>query len=619
MGSLQKLRYFLVHSLPHVLVVISMLMNTRNDKCFTRISIQFLAAFIFNLATARIWPRLNIYSGSGSKEPGNSVSTKITIFPKKLRTNIRLFFASILFFGHILLFNYGKSSNSIANGIVFIFIRIFATFTSGGFNFSGKIIDVASSSIMLLSIMITAYSANLNIIYITGSIVCQLLGLTYFKMIIPAFQHVSRAAITTSLISFVLSSVCAVLIEGIDLNTQCIVSMLIGIMLWNPLSLSSMTRKNIEKKLYLLNYRLVIPIAFTLILHVFFRNYSIPISSLFSTAIIYCICYSASINFSDYFTSHPFMNSKSTLFFVISIFNLLAILIQCLTYSHTKSLYAASDCLFFLICLKWTLNEIWKTLSRKPTHEFPYGMGRISHIFSFSLSIIVFFFSFNIFRLIFFTKVAFIPTSFISTIIPLLHHIVIFSIFMLYPRKGSSSLKSIANAINFNACKDQQQTEINRVDAVDLICLICSVLGTILYNRNFDRVTSFIMTVTTLKIAFDAIRESAYVLVCAVPSKMVENLFEFKQEVESLGFVTAEPKINAWQNDDVLSIGSAKIDIQKDSVANTQQFLLFIISKFQKIGVLDVTVELGNREEAKLPEYGKDPISSGRNPSFIQI
>ncbi|EAY06794.1 hypothetical protein TVAG_103440 [Trichomonas vaginalis G3] len=188
----------------------------------------------------------------------------------------------------------------------------------------------------------------------------------------------------------------------------------------------------------------------------------------------------------------------------------------------------------------------------------------------------------------------------------MIFHMLIVAFFAIYP-KNSSSNKSVANAINFNAYQEQTTTINMSVIAEDIVSLLCSFIFLFSKNRTLDKILALVIIGVTIKLTLDSLKETISILICATPNKIRPEMPEFCNEIKSIGFVANIPVISAWQNDEFLLVGSAKIDVQKDSVTNTQQFLLFIISKFQKLGILDVTAEIKG-VDVDTPKYGKDVI-----------
>ena len=614
MGFLSEIPNFLAIFIPNVLLLVGFVLDSNENSIWLKNSIYFFAAFLFSAVTRKILPKISVFASNSSKETNIDLSFRQIIFPKKSRNLFRLIFTTFFTILHVILFEKSKGNSKLGNGIILIFIRFFCSISSNVFKSKKKFGFFIASVVVFISILIVGYSSNMQMIYLFLSLISCWFSLTYFKMLIPSLHNSAAVSTSVTLYSTFITFAIGVVVEKFNLNFNIMKAMLSGIFIYSAPHFALMSRKNNEKIAFL-SYS-ILPVIVSFILQQFVvKNDPLPFVSLLTSIFIYISCVLATFKYSDFIRIHPFSTAKSSLSFIFTIFIIFTAIIQYILYLKSNTTWRLADCIYLIICINWTLSEVWKTISRKVTIQFSYGLGRISHIISFSLAILVVFLSIFVIKNVFFSFSSIKKLSQFYSFPSMLSHILLILYFIIHPRKKKSKAKSLVNAVNFNASKIEEQEQANQntntkkfnflsYEIIDFIAPIFCYIGVLSSSIFIDKIVAIALTAMALYLTLPAFKESINALLCAVPNEMSENFKRTKKELQDVGFVVNIPQFSSWQNDAALSVGSAEIEINSSVLSKSQQFLMYVISKFQQIGIFDVTIELKESQEEGLPVYG---------------
>lgn len=250
------------------------------------------------------------------------------------------------------------------------------------------------------------------------------------------------------------------------------------------------------------------------------------------------------------------------------------------------------DAVYLIISLRWTLNDVIRTIQKSSSREFSYGHGRIRHLVVLILGISGIFSSFFVVSNCFMLTKAPIARP---TVLSLVTHALLVCFFLWSPRTGLTRKASIRNAVNFSAGKNAlHDQKPNKYDPLDLILFLLVLMGSFVHGFIIDRILALAFITIALYLTVPMIKES--ILVLLQHTSDTDSIRQMRSELRQCNCVLDIVRFNVWQNDDALSVASIMLKIDERVCNKPQDFLMYVISLCQQAGILDITVEIINRE-----------------------
>jgi len=578
-----KYQSFIFSSLLQLLTCVSFFRFDVGNSIWYKSCFCFLGSLIVSVVSNGIWKYIPYYSYKNDKDNLLPINFKSFALSNKSSGFFHVLKASLFLTIHVVSFLKSKSTNLYSNSVVFCFIRVFGMVSTGIFRSSATISRIFSSFIIFFSIHMYCYSSSFQMIYLYSSIAFWSLFVVSFKNVILSFSSTNISLVLVLFTSSIITLVFSVIFEGFSTSVSFIQCLLFGIFLFFPPNMF-IKRRNLEKnQIYSYSY---VPLFITMLFGI--------LKSQLASYPFFIIFLSILIQFSLKLLSFPFhqiklfsfTSIKTSFSFMFSIMLSVTSVYQCFLYHRTKNVWMYSDSVYLLICLSWSMRESWKCIQKVSSEKFSFGLGRISDIFSFSVFVSAsFFVLFNVYH-IFFDNNNIITPGLLHSFPSILCHIIL-NFFFLSESKG----KSVVNAVNFHSTETKKDTK-NVISIVDIVALILTVIGSFNGSIILDRIISiFILTLSVIKIIPEIITSFTHLITGIRPS-IVESLTTLTNKIKGIDIVDHIPRFNAFNIDDTLCVGTTEIALKEQSISKSQQVLLYIIAEFQRLGVLDITVEV---------------------------
>ena len=101
----------------------------------------------------------------------------------------------------------------------------------------------------------------------------------------------------------------------------------------------------------------------------------------------------------------------------------------------------------------------------------------------------------------------------------------------------------------------------------------------------------------------------------STPTHIESCYKQIKNEIAQCNCVTEISYLNFWQNDEALTAATVRVKINEKLCRKPQEFLMFIISICQQVGILDVTAEIVTKHEEVFFATSHNPFR--RNSTLV--
>ncbi|OHT06939.1 hypothetical protein TRFO_24900 [Tritrichomonas foetus] len=625
-----------------IFTCIGILLFEEGKSIWFKVFLGFFSAFVFNFVTSQFWTKFSFVHVSGAKDQLTSRSIRKFFIPQKSRSLLRLLLGSLFTFLPIVFFLYARGTSSVANSMLFILLRLLIHISAGNVRStkSGRII---SGIFISTAILIISISSHVRLIYFLLSFICSWLSFSYVRLLIPAFHNESSVIPPLLLFSSVMALFCSFFTEGFTFNLPIIKTILGGCFIWMTPNFFILIKKNISGNFVISSFTFF-PLFFAVFWHFAFLEDNQPPLSLYISTIIAFIGIHALSFYIPEFTNifKPFSTARSSIQTILSLFIVFVSLFNYFVSQKSNQLWRFADSLYFIVNLIWSLSELFYIMQRTASEQFTFGYGRISSIFSFSISVFAFFSVILLLSKILIRDEIKI-VKFASNFPSIFLHFVLLVFFIVVPRiPQNKRSKSIRNAVNLNSASHNPQSEIHSnqkfsflsfVDAFVLILVIIasfygssnpSIHSSSLSNSNInstfssnpasnsnsntitdsimkssfaDSLISVIYLIVIIYLVVPVIYETILRLMQTTPEHIQSCYSSIRSQIRQCSCVTEISYMNFWQNDEALTAATIKVRIDEKQCPKPQEFLMFIISICQQAGVLDVTVEIIDRNE----------------------
>ena len=606
---------FLASLSSQIFLCIGILFFEEGKSIWYKATFGFLSAFFLDFLLIPVFNKLNFIHINATKETGLMKNHKRLYFPRKIRQFLRLIFGAISTSLSFIFFLYSKGNNCLSNAMVFILSKLFIAIISGNLRTS-KIGKVISCSLIGVSLCIIALSSNFKIIFLILSLGLLWLSGSYVKLLIPAFSNEPSVIPPLLLVSCLFSFIGCLFFEGFKFDFKFWKIIIGGCLVWLSPNFFVLMRKNINENIVILSLS-IFPFLFLIFLQcIFLKDNIMPLCLYFSIILTFIGLKLTTFSVPEINVLRPFYTTKSTFSTIISILLLICSFYQYILSKQTNQLWRFTDSLYFIVNEIWSMSEVFYVMKRSSTEQFTFGYGRFSSIFYFSISIFAIFSEICVLKE-FFLRDSLIQISYSYSIPSILLHISLLSFYIFIPKVISKKGRahSIHNAVNINYSYNTDSQNKYVISFEDSITLILTIFGTIFQNSFFDSIAFFIyLLLITIQI-IPVLKETIRRLMQSTPTHIESCYKQIKNEIAQCNCVTEISYLNFWQNDEALTAATVRVKINEKLCRKPQEFLMFIISICQQVGILDVTAEIVTKHEEVFFATSHNPFR--RNSTLV--
>lgn len=595
---------------------IGMVLIESGGSVFWKVFFVQIGASLCGLLPPVLFYRMTFLHPSSAKEQYPNTSIVQIFTGLKGRSLVRFCFASgAMFLSSVNLF-YSLGTSTVANVTVFSLVKLFVEVAANSVKATkvGRVIFVAGTWAAILIISVTS---KMNIACIFVSAGSLWLSTLYLKLLVPSVHGEVFALCAVSGGAAVLGGLVAIAYERFRMDLCLLRAVTGGILAFSPLSYLVLLKKSTATPGAALAYCGIPPIV-GFVLNSIGKKSETPLSVLFGVVLAFIGCHLLCFQPAETIILKPFSTRRSTMHFCLSMIVVLGVICQYILASKSGQIWRMADSLYLLLCLRWTAAEVIRTIQKASTLQFSYGHGRIGQIFQFSLGVIAIFNSVFVMANCFSEFAEIVPVRTWMSLLVVIVHLLLLVFFVWFPRGRTRSRASIINAVNFSASSDTAPTSKHpNYDPCDIAALVLSVIGIPIKVVLLDRALTIVFLAAVMYLAIPMIKESIYLLLQSTSDLMVQNISQIKSELKLCHCVLGIKKFNVWQNDEDLSVATILVQVDERVLTKPQDFLMYVISLCQQVGILDVTVELINRDSLTV-SYGMSNSGYFRNtPSPI--
>ena len=593
---------FLSSLIVQVVSSFGIILVENGKSVFWKAFVVLLSAFLCGLLPPVVFYRATMIYPSSVKEQFPGVSVFESFANSKGRTLMRLGFGSAAMFVSTVCLLFSLGSSTVANVTVFSLIKLFVEVASNSVRATkvGRVIFFAG---IASAIWVIAVTSNMSVIAVFVSALMLWMSNLYMKLLVPSVHGEVFALCGVCCGAGLLSGVAAIYVERLNVDLCLVRTVLAGILAFSPLSYLVLMKKATATTGTGIAYCVVPPVV-GLILNSVGRKSETPLSIFLGVVLAFIGCHLLGLQPTETIILKPFSTRRSTVHFGVSVVVMMGAVAQYVSGSRTGQIWRMADSLYLLICLRWSVSEVIRTIQKESTIQFSYGHGRLAHMFQFSLGI------FAIFNSIFVSGNCFAALKGIqsghmsSSWLSIFVHLLLLGFFVWFPRGQTRSRASIINAVNFSAANDTTQSASDKkYEPCDLVTLGLSLLGLAVKGFLLDRVIAMMYLAIIMYVSIPMIKESVAVLLQSTSDSMTESISQIKSELKMCHCVVAIQNFNVWQNDDDLSVATVRVQVDERVCTKPQDFLMYIISLCQQAGILDVTVEIINRDSLTVASH----------------